>query len=605
MTCRRLLTLGAGLAVLLGTGSALAFKEPGHRSIEAAAYEDILRSPGQYCQEEQGDRPGAGRKQHCISDREVIPTLIRYGVLNAPDRPFPSRTERFDLEFARFMVEGLIVQSHIPDHLLDRQLEADRQCFHFNARGGHMALTEHAYWGIPEGLVKDAYIECLGLVDALLRGVLYDPRGATKAESGMYVLMHVIEDSFADSHVARDDDWNILYVKPWNLRTWPRYFITNARGRMTRSHFSEEHHMGSDTRDLGYLLGPHDDLHPDAYSPQAERDRYKEKTDQCLTDAKVRLRRFAEDQHRGVMPELTLEDLEGEVVVPPTCLSERGQRARDAVAELLRLVAYEFMRMHPSGADTRLPARAHLPWPPPPTLVAPGLQEAWLAYRTKHLRHRLPELTTSMAIRHSPAVSELGSGKPTTALDLNRTDGVRNDFVYPADELRPRKFRTAGAGITTELRSGTPLWVGIDLFQSRNSVNHNRTVLLLDSFGWGVQVRLPLENEIGERPVGVAFDFGLGLPVPLSELLSLDELQIYIGARLRTTYTAQSIFESETRHSLALGFGGVSLDFIVGGQVWFGLDAPRYMYNYDFWARRPESSPVIWSFSGGIATDAF
>jgi hypothetical protein len=54
-----------------------------------------------------------------------------------------------------------------------------------------------------------------------------------------------------------------------------------------------------------------------------------------------------------------------------------------------------------------------------------------------------------------------------------------------------------------------------------------------------------------------------------------------------------------------VGFGGISADFIVGNTAWFGLDAPRKMYQYDAWNGHYEWQSTYFSFSGGMAIDAF
>lgn len=579
-----------GLGLLLLPVDALAFKEAGHRAIEAAAYRDLLKD-----------------------DPAVIHTLITYGVLNPPSAPLAPSSQLLDAEFASMTVDSLVVESHFPDHLFDRQLEADRQCFHFNARGGHYKRTDEKLPGtlIPVGLSRDAYLECIGVADALLRGVLFDPRGSQKVSNGIYALMHMVEDSYADSHVARETPawekspflagaakaaaendetpkWKIVYVKPWNLRTWPRYFFGNKHGEAIRSHFSAEHHMGSDTRDLGYLVGPTDENYE---KHQGDAD-YQAQMRQCVDEAGPLIRRHREQEYQE--QPITILDMQSEMVVPSVCLSQRALRAKDAVRELLKLVARLVPHVKPPenleggplpGTGIRQVSAEANGYSP-----AVSLDESWLEYRSKFLAHYDPYLTRWMTERRQ---------------DNSRPHEPRKDIVSSSEALAPRSFHESGIGLTAELRSGTPLWVGVEEFLSRKTSSHNRPVLLLDSLGWGVQVRLPIENEMGERPAGAAVDFGAGLPLPLSELLSIQELQIYIGVRGRMAYTAQSVFQSQTRHAIELGFGGVSADFIIGNKAWFGFDAPRKMYRIDFWSGTRAWEDMLWSFSAGVAVDAF
>jgi hypothetical protein len=591
----RFLRAALGTAVFLAwglrPGDALAFKEAGHRSIEAAAYRDLLDTE---------------------SGREVVRTLIRYGVLNPPAPPRAPPTELLDPEFADFSVDSLVVESHFPDHLFDRQLQSNLQCFHFNARGGHFKLDDHNLYGdrIPLGLSEDAYVECIGVADTLLRGVLFDPRGSHRRGSGMYTLMHMVEDSYADSHVARstpdwardsesdgskpaahsdESAWPIIYVKPWNLRTWPRYFVGNKHPEAIHSHFSEEHHMGSDTRDLGYLVGPTDEN----YGRYGTDPQYQRQVKACVKEAAALIRRHrrAEYQERPI----TIEDMQGEIVVPPVCLSQRGYRAKEAVRELLRLVAMLVPHVRKvNGADGK-PLKGNevkeVHTAATPLASEVSLEDLWRDYRFSYLRHYDDYLTEFMMTR---PVGE-----------FRTPEQPRKDLVYSSDAITPRSFHESGFGLTAELRIGTPLWVGVEEFMSRKTSSHNRPVLLLDALGWGIQVRLPIEDELGERPAGAALDAGFGLPLPISELFDLQELQIYLGVRGRLAYTVQSIFESETRHSLELGFGGVSADFVVGNLVWFGFDAPRRMYRIDFWSGAKAWEPWLWSFSAGAAVDAF
>lgn len=561
------------LAIAVGTTRpAEAFKEAGHRAIEAAAYRELLET---------------------TAGRQALATLIAEGVLNPPSAPLPGPTELLDPEYATYTVDSLVVASHFPDHLFDRQLQADRQCFHFNAAGGDYKLTDVHYGNsrIPLGLVEDAYVQCIGVADSVLRGVLFDPRASQKAGTGMYTMMHIVEDSFADSHVARDQDWRILYVKPWNLRTWPRYFFANKHSEPIRSHFSAEHHMGSDTRDLGYLVGPTDE----DYDAKKNIPTYQALITRCVNEGAQLIRR-----HRMVDYQdhpITIVDMQGELVVPSSCLSRRALRAKDAIVDLLSMVAKlapvvtDVRRADGAPIGTSRNALKQVHWEDPNTSAVSILFSGeWLSFRRRHLAHYDDYLTEHMA-RRQP-------GPPPPDL--------RGDLVQSSEALTPRKFRESGLGLSTELRSGTPLWLGLEEFMSRDASSHNRPVILLDSLGWGAQVRLPIKNEMGESPVGVAFDVGVGLPLPLSELLGINELQVYCGVRGRATYTAQSVFEKDTRHRFEFGFGGVSLDFIIGNTAWFGLDAPRKLYSYDLWSKKRYGwEDTIFSFSGGLAIDAF
>jgi hypothetical protein len=594
-------TAALALAALVfgHAGAARAFKEPGHRAIEVAAYRKLLGM--------------ADLK----TGQSKLRTLVDHGVLEPPSSPLPQPSEVLDSGYEMLLVESLVVHSHMPDHLMDRQLQADRQCFHFNARGAHFTLTDATEWGatkegeteggIPRGLIEDAYVECIGVADALLRGILFDPQGSRKQHTDIYALMHMIEDSYSDAHVARAasagvgsllpnavggarEHGDILFVKPWNLRTWARYFSA-PDGAPVRAHFAENHHMGSDTRDLGYLIGPTDE----DYESKRKEPRYMQRVYDCLVEARAMVR--PKSKKLAEHP-LKIQDLYGDLVPPESCLSDRALAARDAVADLLSLVA-DFIPLVVAPEGVRADKTTG------PSVMTVGaladgtsFEDAWLAYRMKYLDHRIPELTRTMTMR----VPSLAVAPDPRALGARE---ARRDRVASANSLTPREFKEAGFGLGVEVRGGTPLWLGLDTFVSRKSSSHNRTVVLLDTLGWGLQVRLPLENEIGERPVGAAFDIGPGLPLPLSELIGLDEVQIYVGARFRISYTAQAIFTDETRHAFEFGLGGIAVDAVVGKQAWVGMDLFRRMYYWDLWDSDASAwAPLTFGLGGGVAIDA-
>jgi hypothetical protein len=572
----------AVVASLLCAGRAHAFKEPGHRAIEAAAYRELL-----------GDEAG----------RRRLAALIDHGILKPPVSPRPEPSDVLDGGYEHLLVESMVVHSHLPDHLMDRQLQADRQCFHFNARGGHFTLTDEPMYGMPRGLVVDAYVECIGVADALLRGILYDPAAARAESTDLYSLVHMIEDSYSDAHVARSGDvgrasdgerqhGDILFIKPWNLRTWLRYFTSSLAAEPVYQHFGSSHHMGSDTRDLGYLVGPTDE----DYESKRFRTGYQERVRACLEDARPLVR---PKSHVDAQEELTLEALYGELPPPVSCLSDRALAAKDAVVAMLELVAdYAPVVARRTEGDAPDSGVRHIG-----SVDGVPFEEAWRIYREVYLKHRDATLTRTMTTA-GPSPARIATAAPTAGTAALPRE-LRRDRAYSAKALAPREFKEAGFGLSVEVRGSTPLWLGLDTFVSRKTSSHNRTVVLLDTLGWGFQARLPLENEIGERPVGAAFDIGPGLPLPLSELIGLDELQLYVGARARVAYTAQAIFESETRHALELGFGGISVDAVVGGQAWLGLDLFRKTYNLDFWdSDKDVWSPLTFGLGGGLAIDA-
>ena len=552
-----LLTISAFSCALLHAAHSLAFKEGGHRSIEAAAYRTLLRD-----------------------DPTVIPQLVRTGVLKAPFRGYPLPSPDFDENFGNYTLNGLLLATGKADHLLDRQLQKDLQCFHFNARGSHVTKVHGTMYGVPRGLVVDAYVECLGVADAILRSVLFAPRGSDESAIGVYTLIHLLEDSYSDAHVARTVSFDkIIYLKPWNVRSWVGYFFgaPNTPNDSLRLQFSDEHHMMADTRDQGYRIGEWD---TEGCLPA-------EYHSECTNEARIayarRVARCELDVSALLGHGVKVDDLSDDVVLPSTCLSDRGQRAAEAITDLLRLIARHVEAVGPSTGDSNVRE------------VDQAFADEWLEYRRKYLGHVDDRLTKSMAdFRVALAVD--GHGAPAD---------VRGNFVYPANDLIPRRVRLAGAGLSTELTPGTPLWLGFDAFVASDASAHD-SINPFNAIGYAVQLRLPIEDELGEKPIGVAFDIGPGIPIPISELISrtASRFDVFIGARARVSYTAESVFKQNTRHVVQAGLGGLTLDFVVGDAVWFGADFPRFMLRYDTWANQV-SYPLYWSVSGGIAADAF
>ena len=557
----RLVCAAALFSVLFAGARAGAFKEAGHRSIEAEAYRRLLR-----------DSP------------EVIPTLVRTGVLAVPYRGYPLPSAEMGADFGAYTVNGLVLATGKADHLLDRQLQKDLQCFHFNARGEQVTKIHGTMFGLPRGLVVDAYVECIGVADSTLRSILYAPAVANESAVGMYTMMHMVEDSYSDAHVARTPDFKyIIYLKPWNLRSWTTYFFGSAGtpNDSLRLNFSDRHHMMSDTRDFGYLLGEYD---TEGCLPEADHSECKS-TDRARYA--LRIATCEKEASALLGYRVSVAGLQGDAVVPAACLSDRGLASVDAVADLLRLVA----RQVDSVVDEKTPGVRRVDSSP----AKCDFSQDWLNYRRKYLAHVDPRLTQDMADARVP----LAPGPTGAPAD------VRGNFVYQTPDLSPKHTKLAGAGISTELTAGTPVWLGFDAFVASDASAHD-SINPFDVLGYGVQLRLPIEDELGEKPIGVAFDIGPGIPIPLSELItkSTSHFDVYLGARARVAYSAESVFKQNTRHVIQAGLGGVSLDFVVGNYVWFGADFPRYMVRYDTWANKV-TYPLSWSVSGGIATDAF
>ncbi len=199
----RYLALACGALALFSPRSSAAFKEPGHRAIEQLAYQTLVDN------------------KHA----DVLARLVKAGALRGALPPRPSFNEAdpddyIGLPAGDLNVHGVWVGSHIPDHAFNRQFQAYGQCFHFNARGEDARTETFEPSGVPVGLSRDAYLRCMSLMDILIRGILADTAEANARHAGLYSLIHMVTDSFSEAHVARQKNWDILYVKPWRLRTW-------------------------------------------------------------------------------------------------------------------------------------------------------------------------------------------------------------------------------------------------------------------------------------------------------------------------------------------------------------------------------------------------
>jgi hypothetical protein len=232
--------MAAALAMLtttLASPRARAFLPEGHEIIEAAAYRRLLALE---------EVPGAG-----VSGRALLEALMAARVLVAPPcfdrepRGACGAEARLETPLAFWPRLG----SGAADILIDRQLGQRGQCQHFMAQTLDGFTASDARFGVPGGLVTAAYQRCVGVLGAVLDGILRDPTLAAWRMAGMYVLMHAIEDSFSAAHTRRDGQGRVVYLLSWTLIDWPRTF---ARGRA--SFPPETHHAVKDERDGDYLL---------------------------------------------------------------------------------------------------------------------------------------------------------------------------------------------------------------------------------------------------------------------------------------------------------------------------------------------------------------
>lgn len=503
---RRLAGAGLGVALFLQAPGARAFKEPGHRLIERVAFEHLIA------------------KGHS----DVLVTLVKAGALRGglpaqPENdPHVNPSGYVGLPQGDLNVDGVWVGSHIPDHSFDRQLQSYGQCFHFNARAEDATTPELRGTGLPIGMVHDAYLRCVSLMDLMVRGVITDAVDADRRDKGLYTLIHMVADSFSDAHAARTEDWRILYVKPWRLRTWvpnvsPANFWPWSFDMYSWRYFvTDTHHGIIDERDWDYVL------------PTAEC--------QALREQPSR--------------------------IEATCLSPSARRAVDAVVDLLVLVS-AYVQQNPPR--------------PGAALSAPGFEQSWNAFKSEHFEHYYPAYTAVLKdrLKNTPREGHLVS---------------RSDREL---EYRPKNVV---AGAAFDLQSGSDsIWLEGTLLRSADAEDHEE-IEIGQYLTHTIQLRLPLETVDGQRPLGIAYEFGGQVP---SNLIEGRKLLLKLGLRIRVGYGVSRIPPRNTRHTFEMGLGGFSLDAVVMDQLWLGMIFPRWVYRLDTWGR--EVDDTYWTLKGGYA----
>jgi hypothetical protein len=273
--------------------SALAFKPVGHEAIEALAYRHLLEMPATAVCE--SDAPGVVDR---VPGKEVLRLLIAVGAL--------SRPECFDAQHSSYagMACGAdgdgrgawpVLGAGAPDDLFARQFGGTGQCFHFMAQVSDVTGTEtDPELGVARGLVVDAYQRCTRSLDNLWLELLGNPGGARTTDRGLYALIHSVQDSFSDAHVERDSRGRILYLRAWDLLS-ARYLVVGQGGYFG----TQRQHQIEDERDDGWRSGELSPECPGSDDP------------------------YALAQH-------------------DRCFSPRGQRAAEAVKDLLEVTYCAF-----------------------------------------------------------------------------------------------------------------------------------------------------------------------------------------------------------------------------------------------------------------------
>ncbi len=203
--------LGTLCLSILPLSVAYAHDSWGHKVIEAAAYKHLLSRT---------QIPELGN----VSGRDVIITLVRYGILDPPigdDTTKDLFHSLFPKDSSSYTLLDYLpqIKSGGPDVLIDRQFADNGQLFHFMAFLQDIDRKDSSAFPLlrPDLLLK-AYPRCLRFLTGLTYQILLDKLDSKARREGIYELVHSIADSYSGAHVERDTTlpgWNIKFLYVW------------------------------------------------------------------------------------------------------------------------------------------------------------------------------------------------------------------------------------------------------------------------------------------------------------------------------------------------------------------------------------------------------
>jgi hypothetical protein len=271
--------------------SAHAFDTKGHAVIEALAYRTLVEGHGMQA------RP------------EVLRDLINDGALDTPwcfGSGTPPTVECRDARSDNPLLFWPQPESDRPDLFFRRQFSDSGQCFHY--MGTLTDAVSEPLFGtsVPRDLATSAITRCNDLLQLLLRQVVVVGGSAPRRNGfGLYELMHAVADSFSLAHAERTST-GIRFLRVWK----PIERLVRLPTERAKKIPTDAYHRWNDHRDKTYIT---------LNGPQA----CEKRTDHPYN-------------------------------VPYECLSEEGDRARQALVELLVLV--RDLRLEklaaPPGVDT-------------------------------------------------------------------------------------------------------------------------------------------------------------------------------------------------------------------------------------------------------------
>ena len=298
------------LSAALLSGPAAAFDSKGHVVIEALAYRTLIEG-------HDGRLPRPDVLRDLFNDGDLAAPLCFGWGSDAPSYCADAGTTNPLLDWPRPLTDQ-------PDAAFRRQFSDAGQCFHFMAQLADAESEPIGDTAIPRALATSALVRCRDLLDDLMRQVVIDGGPGTRRSSyGLYELMHAVGDSFSGAHTQRrPGSGEIEELRIWKPLTHLPGLTPESVARIPDSAF----HNWDDHRDKTYVI-------EDRVVPGGGRCR-------DLTDYPYK--------------------------VPFECLSEEGDRARQALVELLVVVR-----------DLRASRKAD----PAGAAPAPERSEAWRAYK--------------------------------------------------------------------------------------------------------------------------------------------------------------------------------------------------------------------------------
>lgn len=464
------LNLLAVLALLAPAPPAHAFDSKGHNVIEALAYRTLA--------EGRGTMPARP---------DVLRDLLNDGALEPPycfGAP-GSRTKACDeAALENPLLAWPRPRSDRADAFFRRQFSDPGQCFHYMATLGDAQSDPFPGTAIPGALATRAVVRCNDLLDDLLRQVVVDGGpGVRRSGSGLYELLHAVADSFSGAHTERAPNGDVDYLRVWK----PIEKLVRLPTERSERIPAGVYHTWSDHRDKTYVR-------------EGEPDHCEARTDNPY--------------------DVTYE-----------CLSDEGDRARRALAELL--VVVRDLRVAqlaaPAGIDTE-----------------PDRSAAWRAYRAEWFTPVHP-CEGAECEERQPADAPPGSYS-VLGLEYRRnpTAGYRelvahgsvlkfteafNPFVYVVDGTLAYRHHddgtdsgVAGLGMTLTLPVGFRAFVGFTPAELRVAFGGTHRgpefVSRLLRFDWKVAERLHLSVdaplEVSWLEPRADWSFAVGLSYSLS-----------------------------------------------------------------------------------------